>query len=325
MEPMKMISVVTPCYDEEENVQEIYSRVKAVFQKLGQYDYENIFIDNASTDGTVRILKDLALQDPRLKIIVNARNFGQVRSPYYALLQTRGVAAIVLSADLQDPPELIEEFLGRWEGGAKIVMGVKTKSAESFVLYSLRTLYYQFLKKVSDAPLTAHLTGFGLYDRAVIEIFRSMEEPYPYVRGMLAEIGLGVSEVKYSQPLRRRGITKNNFFTLYDIAMLGLTSHSKVPLRLMTMFGFLTSFISLLAGLFYLIYKLTHWTSFSLGLAPLVVGLFFFASVQLIFLGIVGEYVGSIHTHVLKRPLVVEKERVNFGEDHGPPGGSIGP
>ena len=314
---MRLISIITPCYNEEENVEEVYLQIKEVFAKVGHYDYEHIFIDNSSTDGTVRALKKMASKDKRLKIIVNARNFGQVRSPYYALLQARGNAAIVLSSDLQDPPELIEEFLQRWEDGARIVMGVKTKSEEGIVLFALRTVYYKLLRMLSEAPLTSHLTGFGLYDRAIIEIFRGMEEPYPYVRGMLAEIGLGISEVEYKQPLRKRGRTKNNLFTLYDIAMLGLTSHSKVPLRLMTMMGFMSSIASLAVAIFYFIYKLIHWSSFSLGLAPVVVGLFFFASVQLTFLGIVGEYVGSIHTHVLKRPLVVELERVNFDDESG--------
>ena len=279
---------------------------------LPGYDYEHIFIDNASKDRTVAILRELAKEDRRVKVIVNARNFGHIRSPCYAILQARGDAVISIVADLQDPPAMIADFVRKWEEGYKVVMGVKKGSAESTVMSALRRLYYRTLRRLSDVELVEHFTGFGLYDRQVIDVLRSLGDPYPYFRGLIADIGFESAKVEYVQPARKRGVTKNNFYTLYDMAMLGLTTYSKVPLRLATMLGFASAALSLLVALFYLVYKLVFWKSFSVGLAPLVVGIFFFSSVQLIFLGIVGEYVGSIHTYVRHMPLVVEKERINF-------------
>jgi polyisoprenyl-phosphate glycosyltransferase len=309
---VKRITVVSGCFNEEHNVKDLYEQVKQVFADLEDYSYEHIFIDNASNDRTVEILKDIARNDEKVKIIVNTRNFGHIRSPYYALLQAQGDAVISMASDLQDPPFLIKEFLKKWEQGCKVVVGVKKESQESAVLFALRSAYYRVLAQLSETELILNFTGFGLYDRQVIDILKTLDDSYPYFRGLIAEIGFESATIEYVQPKRKTGITKNNFFTLYDLAMLGFTSHSKAPLRLATMLGFLSSALCMLAGLFYLGYKLVYWYSFDVGLGPLVIGLFFIASVQLFFLGIVGEYVGSIHTQVLKRPLVVEKERINF-------------
>jgi len=309
---MPLISIVTPCYNEEENVEEVYRQVKAVFASLPEYDYEHIFIDNASRDRTAEILKRLASHDSNVKVIINSRNFGHIRSPYHALLQSRGEAAILLVADLQDPPELIRPFLDKWQKGYKVVLGVKSKSRETPAMFLIRKFYYEFISRLSEIELTKNNTGFGLYDHHVVGILRNIDDPYPYFRGLISDIGFESAKVEYTQPARTRGITKNNFYTLYDMAMLGITNHSKVPLRLSAMLGFLLSGISLLAALGYLVAKLLFWNSFSLGLAPVVIGLFFFSSVQLFFIGIIGEYIGSIHTQVLKRPLVIEKERINF-------------
>jgi len=279
---------------------------------LPAYDYEIIVIDNASTDGTARLLRQLAAENKRLKVILNARNFGHIRSPYYALLQTTGEAVIGLASDLQDPPEMIPQFLEKWEEGFKAVVGVKKKSEESPVFFFVRRCYYWLVYKLSETKVVQNFTGFGLYDRAIIDFCRKIQDPYPYFRGLITEIGLPTTTIAYTQPLRKRGITKNNFYTLYDLAMLGFTSHSKVPLRLAAMLGFVMSFLSLLVAVGYFIYKLLFWYSLSVGIAPLVIGLFLFSSVQLFFIGILGEYIGAIHTQVLHRPLVVEKERINF-------------
>ena len=309
---MKMMSITTPCYNEEDNVRELYERVKRVFDNLEGYTYEHIFIDNASRDSTVAILKDIARQDGRVKVIVNTRNFGHIRSPYHAVLQARGDAVIGIVADLQEPPEIIPELIRKWEEGYKIVLGVKAKTEESPIFSAIRRLYYYVIGKLSEIELVKNATGFGLYDREVIEILKRIDDPYPYFRGLICDIGFERAEIEFVQPARKRGITKNNFYTLYDIGMLGITNHSKVPLRLATMSGFCLAGISLSVAMVYFVYKLLFWSTFQVGVAPLVIGLFFFSSVQLLFIGILGEYIGSIHTQVLKRPLVVEKERINF-------------
>jgi glycosyltransferase involved in cell wall biosynthesis len=308
----KMISVVAGCYNEQDNVEELYSQVKAVFDELERYEFEMIFIDNASRDNTVPILRKLAAQDKRVKVIVNARNFGAIRSGFYALTQASGDAVIAMASDLQDPPRLIREFVDKWEAGYKIVIAVKADSNESRLFYLLRTAYYNTVKRLADIELTPHSTGFGLYDKQVIDILRGLDDPYPYFRGLISDIGFESAKIPFTQPQRYRGITKNNFYTLYDLAMLGLTSHSKVPLRLAAMLGFAMSLLSLLIAIGYFIYKLVNWYSFPVGQAPIVIGLFLFSSVQLFFIGILGEYIGAIHTQVLRRPLVVEKERINF-------------
>ncbi|MFV0500272.1 MAG: glycosyltransferase family 2 protein [Bacteroidales bacterium] len=309
---MKKISIVTPCYNEEENISILYKEVKRQFSNLPQYEYEHIFIDNSSTDNTVGVLKEFAKTDKNLKIIVNARNFGHIRSPYYAMLQADGDAVISLVSDLQDPPYLIPEFIKKWEEGFKIVVGVKTNSEESKLFFRLRKAYYNLVTKLSEVELIKNYTGFGIYDKQVIQELRNVKDNYPYFRGLICEVGFEKAIIEYKQPARKRGITKNNFFTLYDIAMLGITSHSKVPLRLAAMFGFLMAILSFLAAVVYFIMKIIYWDSMPLGQAPLVIGLFFFSSIQLFFIGIIGEYIGNIHTHVMNRPLVVEKERINF-------------
>jgi glycosyltransferase involved in cell wall biosynthesis len=283
----KRLSIVSPCYNEEENVEELYRRVQQVMAGLPTYDYEILFIDNCSTDGTVAILRRLAAADRRVKLILNTRNFGHIRSPFHGLLQAHGDAVISIASDLQDPPELIPQFVRQWEQGYKVVMGVKTQSQENAIFYALRTLYYRTLRRLSEVELVEHFTGFGLYDRQVVDLLRRIDDPYPYFRGLVADLGFESAKIAYLQPARKRGITKNNFYTLYDMAMLGLTNHSKVPLRLATMIGFFCAFVSFLVGLVYFVYKLLHWDSFSVGLAPVVVGLFFFGSVQLFVLGII--------------------------------------
>ena len=308
----KLISVVTACYNEEENVEALCLAVREIFKGLPQYDHEHIFIDNCSTDRTVAILKGVARKDKRVKIIVNARNFGHIRSPYHAIIQAKGEAVISLVADFQDPPELMLEFLKRWEAGSRIVVGVKEKSKESALFFLVRKAYYRLVTSLADIELIRNFTGFGLYDRRVIEVLRSLDDPYPYFRGLISDIGFEPALIPYTQPLRRGGVTKNNLFTLYDLAMLGITSHSRTPLRLAGLLGFGMAGLSLLAALTYLVYKLLFWHQFELGMAPLVIGFFLISSVQLIFIGMLGEYMGNIQTQVLKRPRVVEEERVNF-------------
>jgi polyisoprenyl-phosphate glycosyltransferase len=308
---MTIISIVTPCYNEAENINELYERIQRAMQGSG-YEYEHIFIDNASDDQTVEKIRALAGDDQHVKAILNTRNFGHIRSPYHGLLQARGDAVIIMASDLQDPPERIPEFIHQWEIGYKVVIGVKTKSQESGLFYLLRTLYYKTLRRLSEVELIEHFTGFGLYDQRVIETLRQLNDPYPYFRGLIADLGFPISRIEFVQPRRKRGISKNNFYTLYDMAMLGLTGYTKIPLRLATMLGFLSALVSFLIGMAYLIYKLVEWQNFSLGLAPVIIGLFFLGSVQLIFLGIVGEYIGAIYTQVMHRPLVIEKERINF-------------
>jgi glycosyltransferase involved in cell wall biosynthesis len=309
---MPFLSVITPCYNEEANVAELHARVREAMARVEGCDYEHIFIDNASTDRTVALLKDIARHDARVKLIVNARNFGHIRSPMHAMLEARGDAVISIVADLQDPPELIPELVARWREGFATVLCVKRSSAETRLMFLLRKTYYAVVERLSAITTVQNFTGFGLYDRKVIEAVRRFDDPYPYFRGMIAEIGLGLCTIPYDQPVRKRGITKNNFYSLYDIAMLGITNLSKVPLRLVTALGFVSASVSFLAGLGYLAYKLIFWSHFNVGIAPLVIGLFFLGSVQLVSLGIIGEYVGAIHTHVQKRPYVIEKERVGF-------------
>lgn len=312
---VKLISIITPCYNEEDNVEAVYEQVKAVFDSLNGYAREHIFIDNASTDQTVEVLRKIAAKDPAVKVIVNTRNFGHLRSPHHALLACHGDAAVFMVADLQDPPEMIGDFVRKWEEGYKIVLGVKTGSEETKPMFLVRKMYYALIGRLSEVPLVKNNTGFGLYDREVIETIRGVPDSYPYFRGLTAELGYESARIPYMQRSRKRGITKNNFYTLYDMAMLGITNHSKIPLRMAAMLGFASSIVSMMVALAYLVYKLVFWSGFTLGVAPVVIGLFFFSSVQLFFLGIVGEYIGSIHTQVLKRPLVVEKERINFDDE----------
>jgi len=307
-----LISVVTPCFNEEENVEPIYEAVRVQFEKLGKYRYEHIFIDNNSTDSTANCLRKVAAADRNVRVILNARNFGQIRSPMHALYQTRGEAVIGIVADFQDPPELIPEYLSKWEAGYKIVLSVKSDADESRLMYHLRKSYYKLLAKLSDVQLIVNATGAGLLDRKVVDAIKEINDPYPYFRGLLAEIGYEVYTIPYKQPRRRRGITKNNFYSLYDLAMLGFVSHSKVPIRLATMFGFGLSFLSLITAIVYFFMKLLFWYRYPAGAAPTLIGMFLFFSVQLFFTGLLGEYIVALVTNAQRRPLVFERERINF-------------
>jgi len=312
------ISIMTPCYNEAGNVEVLYERVRAVFARLDGYSYEHLFIDNASTDGTVPILRRLAARDASVKVIINTRNFGHIRSPYHGLLQCRGDAVITMASDLQDPPELIPEFLKKWEEGHTVVLGVKTASEESALMYAVRTFCYGIIDRLSEVRQVRNSTGFGLYDRAFVSAIGKLTDPYPYFRGIVAELGFRYTTIPYTQSKRVQGITKNNFYALYDIGIQGIVNHSKIPLRLATVLGFASALLSLLAAVVYFVIKLMFWYDLPLGIAPLVIGFFFVSSVQLFFLGILGEYVGSIHIQVRNRPLVIEQERINF-EDDAPP------
>lgn len=312
------ISIVSSCFNEEENVEELYKRVKTVMAKYkDKYDYEQILVDNCSTDNTAQKLRSLAKKDKRVKVILNSRNFGHIRSPYWAIINGFGDAVIYLASDLQDPPELIEDFIAKWEQGYKIVLAQKNETEEGFFMKHIRRAYYNLLNYINDsgADLIKNCTGFGLYDKKIIDIIRSIDDPYPYLRGLICEIGFEKALINFKQPMRKRGITKNNFYTLYDNAMIGIVKHSKVPLRIMTFMGFVFSGVSLLISFGYFLAKLIWWDSFRMGMAPVLIGIFFFASVQLFFMGILGEYIGAIYTRVDKKPIVTEKERINFDKD----------
>lgn len=310
---MKTITLLTPTYNEVENLEELLKRVWAAVEPLqAKYRFEYLFIDNDSTDGTQQLLRKLAATDKRIKAIFNLRNFGHLHSPYHGLLQSQADATILLVADLQDPPEMIPKFIERWESGFKIALGVKCESEESQLFFLVRRFYYELVARLSQVRLLKNITGFGLYDKEVVALLRGLNDSDPYLRGIICELGFPISQIPFVQPVRKRGLTKNNFYTLYDTAMLGITGFSKIPLRMATMLGFAGSVLCLLVGLGYLAYKLLFWQSFTVGVAPMVIGLFFFASTNLFFIGIVGEYIGAIHTQVRKRPLVVEKERINF-------------
>ncbi|MBR5778529.1 MAG: glycosyltransferase [Bacteroidales bacterium] len=313
----KLISVVTPCYNEEDNVEKLIELVKKEFDSMPQYDYEHIFIDNCSTDNTVAILRRCAQADKHVKVILNARNFGHIRSPYYGMLQAYGDCVVSMVSDLQDPPQLLPDMLKKWEEGYKIITCVKNKSKENPIMFACRKLFYNTLAKFSETEQIKNFTGFGLYDKKFIDVLRNeINDPYPYFRGIIAELGFNRYELEYTQPKREKGKTKNNFYTLYDIAMLGFVNHSKLPLRLASFIGFGVAILSLIVAIIYFIYKLVYWDSFIVGTAPLVIGLFFFSSVQLFFIGIIGEYIGAIHTQIRKRPLVIEKERINFDNNN---------
>lgn len=310
---MKTVSIVTPCYNEQDNVVELCQRIRAAMALFPQYRYEHILIDNCSTDHTVAVLKDLASRDTNIRVIVNARDFGPMRSHMHAMFQASGDAVIMMASDLQDPPEMIGEFIGLWEQGSPMVLGIKTTSEENRLMFLVRKAYYKLIRRLASINTLENFTGFGLYEKRVVEIVRSFNDPYPYFRGIIAEIGLPYACVQFNQPRRLRGLSKfNNFYKLYDVGMIAITNLSRVPLRAVTFFGFVSAAVSLLAGLVYLAYKLVFWYSFSVGVAPLVIGLFFFSSIQMLALGIIGEYLGSVHTYVQARPLVVERERLNF-------------
>lgn len=309
---MKKISVVTPCYNEEDNVLELYQRVKNTISKIDGYIYEHIFIDNASSDKTVDILKDIAKDDLNVKIIVNSRNFGHMCSPVYGMFQANGDVIISIVSDLQDPPEMIPQFISEWEKGNDIVLAIKKSSEENGLMFNIRKMYYNLLSRLSEVEVFKNYTGFGLYDKKVMNAVKELKDPYPFFRGMIAEVGFKVSKIDYAQPVRLRGITKNNFYTLYDIGMLGIINNSKIPLRMAIFIGLFFGMGSFLVGIGYLIAKLLFWDTMSLGIAPLIIMSSFMFSIMLFFIGIVGEYIGAIYTQVLNRPLVFEKERINF-------------
>jgi polyisoprenyl-phosphate glycosyltransferase len=315
----KTISVVTPCYNEEQNVLLLYNQVREVFKTLGRFKYEHIFIDNASTDRTVPILTAMALQDPNVKVIVNSRNFGQLSSPMYAMLQARGDAVISMVADLQDPPAMIVDLIREWESGAMCVVGIKRTSKEASLMFWLRKQYYKTVERLSPIETIQNFTGFGLYDRKVMEIVRQFGDAYPFFRGMVAEIGLPTVKLLYDQPKRKFGITSNNWYSLYEVGMHGIISFSKVPLRLAVLGGFVGALLSLVVAFIYFVAKLLFWNTFSMGIAPIVSGLFFVQSLVLIALGIIGEYVGATYTQVKARPLAIERLRLNFESGLGEP------
>lgn len=313
MTERQLVSIVTPCFNEESNIDELYARIiRAIGQFEPKYRFEIIIIDNHSSDSTPDKLRLLANRDRRVKVIINTRNFGHIRSPYYGILQSRGVATIYLASDLQDPPELIPKFIEYWEQGFKLVMAVKPVSQASPVVHAIRKFYYRFLDRISEINVLKDSTGFGLYDREVLEHVRRVNDPYPFLRGLISELGYEVKTIPFNQPRRLRGLSKNNIYTLYDIAMLGIVSHSKVPIRIATLFGFGIGLLSVIAGTVFLIAKLIYWNSIPLGIAPIAIGMFFLIGLQFLFLGVLGEYIGSIHGYAQRRPVVVEQERINF-------------
>jgi dolichol-phosphate mannosyltransferase len=308
----KIITIVSPTYNEEGNVLLFYSRVNEIIKNISNYQFEFLFIDNASTDETANILKDLAKQDKKIKVILNTRNFGHIRSPYWGIIQSQGDATIYLASDLQDPPELIPKFIDAWESGFKVVLGVKPESKLNFINHQLRKAYYLFLNKISNVSIVKNSTGFGLYDREVLNEVRKINDPYPFLRGIIAELGYEVKQILFLQERRNAGHTKNNFYTLYDIGMLGIISHSITPVRMASLVGFLVGSLSFIFAFIFTILKLIYWDSFPLGISPIIIGMFFMFGLILIFIGFLGEYIGSIHTYLQKRPIVVEKERINF-------------
>ena len=305
------ISIVTPTYNEIERIEKIYLEIKKKINEIN-CDYEHLIIDNNSTDGTIDKIRQLAQTDKNLKIIINAKNYGHIRSPFHALLQTNSDATILMASDFQDPVDLIPKYIDEWKNGKKIVLGQKMSSEENIMIYSIRTLFYNFLNKISEFELPINTTGSGIFDKTIINKLKKINDPYPYFRGLVTELGEDISTLQFKQPERKSGKTKNNLFTLYDIGMLGIVKHSRKPLRFMTLLGFFASIVSFTVGVIYLFYKLLFWNSFSLGLAPIIIGIFFVSAVQITLLGLVGEYIGIILLHQRNMPLVVEKERINF-------------
>jgi dolichol-phosphate mannosyltransferase len=308
----KLITIVTPTYNEIENIDNLLQRIWAATDGLSNYDFEILVIDNCSIDGTQERLRQLAQKDQRVKVIFNVRNFGHIRSPYYGILQSQGDATIYLASDLQDPPEMIPDILREWESGYKLVMAVKPVSKSRPMMHFLRRYYYRFIDQITDIDIIKDSTGFGLYDRAIINRLREIADPYPFLRGLICELGYEVKTIPFIQPRRLGGITKNNFYTLFDIAMLGIVSHSKLPIRIASFVGILLGVFSVLIAFVFLILKLLFWELFPIGSAPIVIGLFFLFGVQLLFIGVLGEYIASIHGYVQNRPIVVERERINF-------------
>lgn len=307
-----LISIVSPCYNEAENIGELYKQICNATLPLTQYQFEFIFIDNCSSDDTVNLLKCIASMDKRVKIIVNIRNFGHIRSPYWAMMQSSGNATIFIASDLQDPPSMIPQFISEWEKGWRIVMAIKPESQTNFLMHFFRKIYYRFLDNISEVSIIKDATGFGIYDKIILDHIRKIQDPYPYFRGLVCDLGYPIKTIKFNQPKRARGISKNNIFSLYDIAILGVISHSIAPIRAAGILGFIMGASSIFVAFIYIILKLLFWQDFPIGLAPLIIGFFFMFGLLFIFIGLLGEYVGSIHTYVRNRPIVVEKERINF-------------
>lgn len=313
----KKISVMIPCYNEEENARPIYEAVKNELEaSLPQYDYEILFIDNKSTDNTRKIIREICKENKKVRAIFNCRNFGQFNSPYYGIINTSGDCCITICADFQDPVELIPQFVKEWENGYKVVIGVKTQSKESKIMYALRSLYYKAIKKMSNVEQIEHFTGFGLYDKSFVKTLRELDDPQPFIRGIVAELGPERKEIEYTQPQRRAGKTHNNFYSLYDAAMLSFTSYTKIGLRLAVFAGGAFSLIGFIIALVYLILKLVNWYRFPAGTTPILIGVFLMGSIQMFFIGLLGEYIMNINSRVMKRPLVVEEERLNFEEEN---------
>ena len=308
----KLISVITPCLNEEKNIPLIYSAIKSIFSELTNYSYEHIFIDNKSSDNTRDILKKLAKEDKNIKVILNSRNYGQSASPFYALQQSKGDAAIMIVADLQDPPELIKDFIKEWEKGFKTVIGIKNKSKGNKLAHCIKTFFYRTINKFSEIELYKNFMGFGLYDKKVINLLKEFNEPEPYLRGIIADINLKVKKIEYTVQNRSHGKTKNNYLSLMDLGLTAFTSYSKFPIRFITIFSFIFAVISLFTGVFYFIYKILYWDTFALGIAPLIIILSIFFSLTFIFLGIMAEYIGAINTRFRSKPTVIEEERINF-------------
>jgi polyisoprenyl-phosphate glycosyltransferase len=310
---MKKISIVTPCFNEESGITECYEAVKSVFSnELPSYDYEHLFIDNCSSDNTVEILRGLAAKDKRIKVIVNSRNFGLSRSPYYGKLQASGDAVIPMVADLQTPPELIPAFIEKWNEGYQVVMGVRVGMKEGFFLKIVRNTYYSFLKRVSNIEQVDHFIGYGLFDRKIIEIMRAMNDQTPYFRGIIAEIGFDKAVIPYQQPLRKHGKSRHSLFDLIELAILGITSYSRAPLRIMTILGLFFSLSSVIIAFIYLVYKIFNWDTVPIGITPMLLAVLILGSFQILCIGLVGEYIGGIFERMKARPLVIEKERINF-------------
>ena len=307
----KKISIITPTFNEEQNIKKLCLEISKEISKTN-YDYEHIVIDNSSTDNTIKILKELSKKSKNLKVIINKKNFGHIRSPMHGMFQASGDVVILMMSDFQDPIELITQYIKEWENGSKVVMGQKDSSDENFLIHHIKNIGYKFINKISDDPLLINATGSGLYDKSIVDIIKKIDDPYPYFRGLISEITNETKLIKYHRPKRAKGETKNNFYTLYDIGILGIVKHSKIPLRLMTILGFLLSFFSILTAIIFFVYKLIYWDSFDLGVAPIIIGLFALGSVQIFILGFIGEYVMNILTQTRKLPLVVEKERINF-------------
>lgn len=312
MQKLSKVSVLVPCYNEEENVKPLAYAIIQELKKLENYDYELVFIDNHSTDRTQKLIEELCTENNKIKAIFNNKNFGQFNSPYYGLQQTTGDCTILICADFQDPIDMISQFVKEWENGYKIVIGIKNKSQENKLMYFLRSCYYKLIKKMSSTEQIEHFTGFGLYDKEFIKELRKLDDPMPFLRGIVAELGYKRKEIPYEQQKRKAGKTKNNFYTLYDAAMIGFTSYTKAGLRIATLIGVITAIISFTIGIVYLVLKLIYWDRFVAGTSPILIGMFFLGAIQLLFIGILGEYILSMNVRLMKRPLVIEEKRINF-------------